>query len=186
MNYFKHFRCTSCDALYARDELRYLCPVCSQDYKPGMPLPGVLETVFDYAAIGARWKEIQASGSQHYAKARMDWLCDHFSAVERKHYPPLPVGETPLFEVFSLGVDLGMDRLFIKNDGVNPSGSYKDRASQLVVAEANRLGIEEIVCASTGNAASSLACLCASAGKKAVIFAPAKAPVAKLVQILVH
>lgn len=186
MNYFKHFRCTSCDALYARDEVRYLCPVCSKDYKPGMPLPGVLETVFDYAAIGARWKEIQASGSLDCAKARMVWLIDHFSAVERKHYPPLPVGETPLFEVVSLGKSLGMGKLFIKNDGVNPSGSYKDRASQLVVAEANRLGLDEIVCASTGNAASSLACLCASAGKKAVIFAPSKAPVAKLVQILVH
>jgi len=68
----------------------------------------------------------------------------------------------------------------------NPSGSLKDRASELVVADANRLGIKEIVCASTGNAASSLACLCASMGKKAVIFAPKQAPQAKLVQIRVH
>ncbi|MDP2172156.1 MAG: threonine synthase [Candidatus Cloacimonadaceae bacterium] len=163
--------------------MRYLCPACSKDYKPGMPLPGVLETMFDYAAIGEEWKNRLKSVEQ---PIESNWLIELFSAVELKYYPPLPVGNTPLFPVERLAATLGMSDLYVKNDGVNPSGSYKDRASQLIVAEANRLGIAEIVCASTGNAASSLACLCASAGKKAVIFAPAKAPLAKLVQIKIH
>lgn len=148
-----------------------------------MPLPGVLETMFDYAAIGEEWKNRLKSVEQ---PIESNWLIELFSAVELKYYPPLPVGNTPLFPVERLAATLGMSDLYVKNDGVNPSGSYKDRASQLIVAEANRLGIAEIVCASTGNAASSLACLCASAGKKAVIFAPAKAPLAKLVQIKIH
>ncbi|MDD4309788.1 MAG: threonine synthase [Candidatus Cloacimonetes bacterium] len=76
--------------------------------------------------------------------------------------------------------------LWIKNEALNPSGSYKDRASQLVVADAVQKGIHEIVAASTGNAASSLACIAASVGKKAVIFAPESAPPAKLIQIQVH
>src|SRR5208283_5521909 len=80
----------------------------------------------------------------------------------------------------------GFENLWIKNDGQNPSGSLKDRASFLVVAEANRLGETSIVTASTGNAASALAAVCAAAGRQAIIFVPARAPRAKLVQMLRH
>ncbi|HNZ07840.1 MAG TPA: threonine synthase [Candidatus Cloacimonadota bacterium] len=172
MNHFRHWRCTTCGAEYARDEVRYLCPDCSCDYRPGIPLPGVLEALFDYESIAAEWRK------------EPDIML--FSALDTHWYPPLPVGKTPLFEVERLGRELGIKRLWIKNDALNPSGSFKDRASQLMVAEARRLGIDEIVCASTGNAASSLASLCASCGIKAVIFTPAAAPVAKLTQIKVH
>ncbi len=172
MTHFQCFRCIDCGAEYALDDVRYLCPVCGQDYRSGIPLPGVLEAVFDYAQIGLEWKQRTS--------------LELFSALELEFYPPLPVGNTPLFQAGRLGRDLGLPNLYIKNDGLNPSGSLKDRASLLVVAEANRLGIKDIVCASTGNAASSLACLCASAGKTAVIFAPASAPAAKLAQIRVH
>ena len=172
MNHFRHWRCTTCGADYTRDEVRYLCPICSRDYKPGIPLPGVLEAYFDYIKARLEWRK------------KPDIM--RFSVLDPSYYPPLPVGNTPLFEVYRLGLDLGLKSVWIKNDALNPSGSFKDRASQLMVAEARRLGIDEIVCASTGNAASSLAALCASCGIKAVIFAPASAPVAKLTQIKVH
>ncbi len=172
MSHFRNWRCTSCGAEYTRDEVRYLCPRCSQDYAPGMPLPGVLEAMFDYKQVARDW---------HNEPHVM-----HFSALDPKWYPPLPVGNTPLFEVEDLARELGLRQLLIKNDALNPSGSFKDRASQLVVAEAQRLGIAEIVCASTGNAASSLACLCAASALRAVIFAPAAAPLAKLSQVRVH
>ena len=154
-----------------------MCPSCSADYQPGMPLKGVLEASFDYPAIAA---ELQTKDLDCAA------LCNAFAAVDPCLYPPLPVGNTPYFAAKHLGRQIGIERLFIKNDGVNPSGSYKDRASHLMVAEATRLGIEEVVTASTGNAASSLAALCASAGKRAVIFAPETAPAAKLIQIQIH
>ena len=173
MNHFTHYRCTQCGAEYGRDEVRYLCPSCAADYRPGMPLKGVLEAYFDYPAIPTETSDMAA-------------FCDAFSAVEPCYYPPLPVGNTPYFAVSGLGRQIGIERLYIKNDGVNPSGSYKDRASHLMVAEATRLGLDEIVTASTGNAASSLAALCASAGKRAVIFAPESAPAAKLIQIQIH
>ncbi|HPB19007.1 MAG TPA: pyridoxal-phosphate dependent enzyme, partial [Candidatus Cloacimonas sp.] len=104
---------------------------------------------------------------------------------------PLPVGNTPFFRVRIPGLKSGETAssdypIGIKFDGLNPSGSYKDRASQLVVADALQKGITEIVTASTGNAACSLACLGASAGLKVVIFAPQNAPPAKLIQIQVH
>lgn len=181
MTWFKGWRCTICGADFARDEARYLCPRCSREYRPGIPLIGVLEAVFDYSAIGIEVKRLNGS-----AGLDLQRLTELLCPLDKAFLPPMPVGNTPFFvpERFSAALDL--ECLFIKHDSLNPSGSLKDRASQLLVAEANRLGINEIICASTGNAASSLACLCAAAGKQAVIFAPASAPPAKLAQIRVH
>ena len=86
----------------------------------------------------------------------------------------------------ALGDALGFANVWIKNDGLNPSASLKDRASFLVVAEANRLKEKTIVTASTGNAASALAAVCAAAGKRALIFVPENAPKAKLAQMLLY
>jgi threonine synthase len=165
------YRCTDCGRQYSREQVRYLCPVCGKTYRPGIPLPGVLEVVFDYSVIQAQFNP-----------ERPDW--NLFCPVEPEFHPPLPVGNTPLARVDRLGADLGLDGLWVKNDGLNPSGSLKDRASFLVVAEARRLGIDLIVAASTGNAASALAAVCASAGLQALIFVPQDAPRAKLVQML--
>jgi threonine synthase len=137
-----------------------------------MPLPGVLEVDLDYKFIAAKFKP-----------SHPDW--DLFSPVAREHFPAYPAGNTPFAPAPRLGERLGWADLWIKNDGLNPSGSLKDRASLLVVAEAARLKQTTIACASTGNAASSLAAVCAAAGRRAVIFVPQTAPRAKLVQMLI-
>ena len=168
------YRCTTCGKTYQRDEVRYLCPVCAKDYRPGIPLVGVLTVEFDYAAIKRRFR-----------KQSPDWSL--FSAVESKHYPPYPHGNTPFFPAAALGKALGFEDIWLKNDGLNPSASLKDRASFLVVAEANRLKEPCIVTASTGNAASALAAVCATApGKQAIILVPETAPKAKLVQMVLY
>jgi len=167
------YRCTDCGRTYSRDEVRYLCPVCGKAYRPGIPLLGVLEAVFDYEAI-----------HQAFDRSHPDW--NLFCPVETEFHPPLNVGNTPLGRVDRLGAELGLGSLWVKNDGLNPSGSLKDRASFLVVAEARRLGMELIVAASTGNAASALAAVCASTDTKALIFVPEKAPKAKLVQMVLY
>jgi threonine synthase len=165
------YQCNTCGKRYQRDEVRYLCPECGRKYHPGMPLVGVLTAEFDYAAIKKRFR-----------KSAPDW--NLFSAVEEKYFPPYPLGNTPLSPAVALGKAFGFENVWLKNDGLNPSGSLKDRASFLVVAEANRIREKTIVTASTGNAASALAAVCAAAGRKAVIFVPAKAPRAKLIQML--
>jgi len=165
------YRCTTCGKSYGRDEVRYLCPHCAENYRPGIPLLGVLSVEFDYAAIKRR-----------FLKQRPDWSL--FSAVDPRHYPPYPLGNTPFFPVTALGQAFGLENVWVKNDGLNPSGSLKDRASFLMVAEANRLKERCVVTASTGNAASALAAVCAAAGKQAIIFVPETAPKAKLVQML--
>jgi len=182
MTYFSNYRCSECGRVFPPKDLVYLCPDCSKDYHAGMPLKGILECVYDYSAIARAWEEFNVAFPNAHECKRMDKLCDIFGPLEKEYYPNLPVGRTPLVCTQSLSGEM----LYLKFDGVNPSGSYKDRASFLMVAEARRLGIREIVAASTGNAASSLAAICASAGLKAVIFAPASAPQAKLVQIRIH
>ena len=167
------YHCTTCGKTYQRGEVRYLCPACAKDYRAGIPLLGVLSVEFDYAAIKRRFR-----------KQQPDW--NLFSAVEEKHYPPYPLGHTPFFPVAVLGKAFGFENVWLKNDGLNPSASLKDRASFLVVAEANRLKEPCIVTASTGNAASALAAVCATAGKQAIILVPESAPKAKLVQMLLY
>jgi threonine synthase len=166
------YRCTNCGRDYTRDQVRYLCPECGQDYHPGIPLIGVLEAVFDYTHI-----------RENFKREAPDWSL--FCAVESEFHPPMAVGNTPLVKVQRLGESLGLPALWVKNDGLNPSGSLKDRASFLVAAEAKRLGETRVVAASTGNAASALAVVCASAGLEALIFVPEKAPKGKLVQMVV-
>lgn len=167
-----HYQCNDCGKQYQRDDVRYLCPACEKNYRPGIPLTGVLSAVFDYAHIGKK-----------FDRRHPDWGL--LSAVESKYYPPFSVGNTPFLPAAELGKQLGFTNLWVKNDGLNPSGSLKDRASFLMVAEAIRLKEEVVVTASTGNAASALAAACAAGGKKAIIFVPATAPRAKLVQMMV-
>ncbi|MDD3235560.1 MAG: threonine synthase, partial [Candidatus Cloacimonetes bacterium] len=83
-NFLSHFRCTQCGKEFEPLGLHYLCDICSKDYKPGMPLLGVLEAMFDYPAIAKAWR------------LKPDPLL--FSAVSPQFYPPIPVGNTPYFK----------------------------------------------------------------------------------------
>jgi threonine synthase len=99
--------------------------------------------------------------------------------------PPLHVGWTPVHDAPRLAAWAGIDRLFLKDDGRNPTASFKDRASSVGVLKALEFGYDTIACASTGNAASSLAGMAASVGLRARIFVPARAPEPKVTQLLV-
>jgi threonine synthase len=103
--------------------------------------------------------------------------------------PPLAVGWTPLYHAPRLAKDLGLRAAWVKDDGANPTGSLKDRASTMVVAHALERGIRVVSTASTGNAAAALAGVGASVNDvplKIVIFVPATAPQAKIAQLLVY
>jgi threonine synthase len=169
------YRCTDCGRTYPRERVRYLCPECGAGYRPGVPLPGVLEVVLDAGAL-----------AKAFDRARPEMGLGLFCPVEAEFHPPYAHGNTPLVRAGKLGEALGLDALWVKNDGLNPSGSLKDRASFLVVAEARRIGEKRIVAASTGNAASALAAVCASTDREALIFVPASAPRAKLVQMILY
>ncbi|MBF8256383.1 MAG: thrC, partial [Anaerolineales bacterium] len=99
--------------------------------------------------------------------------------------PLWAVGWTPLFTPRRLAAKLGLTQLWMKDDGRNPTASFKDRASAVVVARAQEIGAGTVVTASTGNAGAALAGMAAAAGQPAVILAPRTAPPAKVAQLLI-
>jgi len=91
-----------------------------------------------------------------------------------------------MFSPPSLAKKLGLKHLWLKDESRNPTASFKDRASAILVARAREIGAEVIVTASTGNAGAALAGMSAAVGHKSVIFAPKAAPPAKIAQLLVY
>ncbi len=156
------YRCPSCAATYDIVPGRYLCDRCAKQQRTDRPLEGVLEV---------EWE----------GDANPDTLP---LPVEKQWFPPIPVGNTPLWSPLRLRDEFDAPRLWIKDDTCNPSGSFKDRASFLVAAFARQFGVKEIVLASTGNAASSMAAVGAAAGIRIKVFLPEKAPLAKRIQVL--
>jgi threonine synthase len=96
------------------------------------------------------------------------------------------VGWTPLYSPPTLQKSLGLQHFWLKDEGKNPTASFKDRASAVVVSRAREIGAEIIVTASTGNAGAALAGMAAAVSQKAIIFAPKTAPQAKVAQLLVY
>lgn len=159
------YRCSVCSATYAIVPELTVCPACSRHQLKDQPLTGVLE--------------VELHGSLDRPLTVGDLL-----PVEAFYFPPIPVGNTPLWEPGNLRRNMGFKRLFIKDDGANPTASFKDRASFLVSAAAKKFNIRDITLASTGNAGSSMAGIGAAAGQRITLFLPKSAPTAKLVQAL--
>lgn len=175
-----HYRCINCGAEYAADKPLYLCPVCSSVNEPGKPPKGVLKTIYNYTAI------TNSSNKHLFRELEKDQFLPLLPILDLSSLPKLKVGDTPLYHFREMaGEELGFD-LFLKDDSQNPTFSFKDRASAIVSAWAKEHGIDTIIAASTGNAGSSLAGICAAQGQKSVIFVPAAAPVAKLTQIVMY
>ena len=139
-----------------------LCRVCSEKQIAGQPLMGILE--------------VELNGILN-SKNALDFL-----PVENHFFPSIPVGNTPMWCPKILSEKLGLKKLYLKDDGLNPTGSLKDRASYLVAAFAIKYNIKEVVVASTGNAGSSMAGVAAASGLKVKLFLPKNAPPAKMIQ----
>lgn len=172
------FQCINCKKTFRSTEVQYLCPVCETENNADNPPKGVLKTVYPYKSIAQEIKTFKELKNRNF----IDIL--PINSSESMGY--LRVGHTPLYQIDCLdGENMKFD-LYLKDDAQNPTFSFKDRASVLVSAYAKENNINTIVAASTGNAGSSLAGICASQGQKAVIFVPSTAPLAKLTQIVMY
>jgi len=121
-----------------------------------------------------------------HARPRDQWRYRELLPLpEDAALPPLAVGWSPVSDAPRLAEWLGVERVVVKDDGRNPSASLKDRASAVGVVLARCAGRSRIACASTGNAASSTACIAASVGLPATIFVPRRAPAPKVAQLKV-
>ncbi len=171
---FVGYTCSLCGKFYQPGEATYTCPADG----------GNLNVVLDYDGIRSQVKISDITSSSDPSLWR--------------YLPLLPVddpggygtplrwaGWTPTYAPPRLAEKLGLKQLFIKDEGRNPTASFKDRASSVVVARAREIGAEVVVTASTGNAGAALAGMAAAVGQKAVIFAPKTAPQAKVAQLLI-
>ena len=171
-----HFRCSECGTSYGELEVELVCPSCSAQQVAGHATRGVLDVEIE--DLPTAWPGAGFSDPEV--------LAAFLPIAEPGSLPPLAAGGTPLLAAARLRRRLDLSNLWIKDDTRNPSGSTKDRASALVVAKAREYQRQTVATASTGNAASALAAMAAAAGIRAVIFMPADAPEAKLVQVLAY
>lgn len=172
--FVSYLQCTLCGEKYVPDAVQYVCP------KHGDM--GNLDTIYDYAEINRHTSPEQIANSHDLSIWRY-W--DLLPIEDRATIPPLQVGWTPMYHAAYLGKQLGLERLYLKDDGRNPTASFKDRASAVVVAKAQELHADMITTASTGNAGAALAGLAAAAHLPAVIFVPETAPQPKIAQLLI-
>ena len=159
----------------------YLCPICSEKQTPNIPPLGVFRTNYDYEGIKKKH-----STTKLFEALKANDFIDILPIENIASRGSLKVGNTPLYEFEMEGKVLKKLKFLLKDDSQNPTFSFKDRASQLVSAYAKENGIDTIVAASTGNAGSSLAGICASQGQRAIIMVPKNVPQAKLTQIIMY
>ncbi|HXF56039.1 MAG TPA: threonine synthase [Actinomycetota bacterium] len=167
--------CVKCDRSYAEGEVLYTCPHCGPT--------GILDVRYDYDALAR-----EGFGPERLAAdpERTQWRYrDLLPIGDGAEVPPVPVGWTPVFPLPGLARSLGVAELWVKDEGRNPTASFKDRASSVAAVKARELGFDTVCCASTGNAASSLAGFAAQLGLRAFIFVPEVAPEAKVAQLLI-
>lgn len=155
------------------DPRAYTCPECPD----GGEDPGVLDVLYDYREAARQW-----AAHPPEAAARPD-LFRYLPLLPVTAPPPAPVpavGGTPLLEIPRLGGALGLGRLLVKDESRNPTRCLKDRATAIAVTLARELDVEDLYCASPGNAAISLSALCAHQGLRCHVFVPERASAGRL------
>ena len=167
-------KCLICGKRYRPEEVDYVCPDHGDD--------GILDVLYDYDSIRRQFdrKALRQSHDRSIWRYRPLLPVNPEAAV-----PPLSVGWTPLYPAPLLCSNLGLKTVWVKDDGRQPTASFKDRASAIAVVKAREKGAEIISTASSGNAAAALSGLCASIQQPNVICVPETAPRAKIAQLLV-
>lgn len=168
------YRCSLCSAQYGLDEVQYTCPTDG----------GNLDVVLDYQGIKSKTTPSGIFSSRELSLWRYLPLIPT-PDPGGVSTPLRAAGYTPVFAPPRLAGELGLTSLWIKDESRNPTASFKDRASAVVVSRARKIRAEVVVTASTGNAGAALAGMAAAVGQRAVIFAPKTAPPAKVAQLLV-
>lgn len=175
MNNFFGYKCSICNSEFLPVSIIYTCPNCG----------GNLDVVWDYDRTRKKYHPEDITSRTENSLWRYAPLLPVPDPGGEKT-PIHAAGWTPIFKTDRLAAQLGLQRLWVKDEGRNPTASFKDRASAIVVARAREIKAETIVTASTGNAGAALAGMAAAVGHKAVIFAPKTAPPAKIAQLLVY
>jgi len=170
---FFRLRCTLCGMSHEATPTAYTCPRCGE--------AGILDVEYDYDSVRRRLSRDSLAANPERSMWRYLPLLPVDPASPR---PNLRVGASPLYKADRYAEAVGLDEVWVKDDGLNPTASLKDRASAMGVVKAVEAGASAVACSSTGNAGSSLAGNAAAAGLKSYVFVPDRAPEGKLAQLL--
>ncbi|MEM2890063.1 MAG: threonine synthase [Candidatus Hadarchaeum sp.] len=165
--------CIECHHKFDINSRFYTCPSCG----------GLLEVEFDLAALKKRLKRDNLS-----LKPPSVWKYrDFIPVIDDSKIISLNEGGTPLIRCDRLGKKIGVDELYVKFEGANPTGSFKDRGMTVGVTKALEFGVKTVACASTGNTSASLAAYAARAGLRCFVILPkGKVALGKLAQALIY
>lgn len=164
-----HLKCIECGAEYSRDEVIYTCRKCD----------GLLDVIYDYSSIKIDKEKLKTECPSVWKYAKL-------LPVEREPVS-LREGGTPLYKCERLAQKIGIKELYVKHEGMNPTGSFKDRGMTVGVSKALELGMQTVACASTGNTSAALAIYGAKAGIPVIVLLPAgKVALGKVAQALMH
>ncbi len=168
-----HQECINCKTQYSIDEIVYFCPKCGD----------ILEVKIDMKELAETLKT-----SDWKTKPLSVWRYSDFMPIhEATHVVTLNEGGTGLHRSKRLGDELGLNEVYVKNEGENPTGSFKDRGMTVGVTKAVELGARHVICASTGNTSAALAAYAARAGIKCTVLIPSgKIAYGKLAQAMIH
>jgi threonine synthase len=167
--------CVICGTAYPTGEAGYVCPDHGNE--------GILDVRYDYDLVGSRISKASLRNDRDPTMWRYRPL---LPVAADAAVPPLTVGGTPTYDAPRLAEALGIGRVWVKDEGRQPTASLKDRASAMAIVKARELHAKVVTTASTGNAAAALSGLSASIGQKNVIFVPQTAPQAKIAQLLAY
>ncbi|HEX2700269.1 MAG TPA: threonine synthase [Acidimicrobiales bacterium] len=162
--------CRECGRAYPAEAL-HVCEYCF----------GPLEVSYDYEAIAAN-----VSRDRIAAGPTSMWRYADLLPAESSHPVSLGAGFTPLVRADRLAAELGLGELWVKNDTLNPTGSFKDRVVSVALTKARELGFKVAACASTGNLANSVAAHAARAGMESIVFIPHDLEEAKVVTTAIY
>ena len=170
-----HLECIRCGARFSKEDIVYTCSKCN----------GLLDIKSDYS-------EVNVERVIREGKWRRDgegvWKYLDLLPFDEKIKPiTIREGNTPLYRCDRLANSIGIEDLWVKHEGLNPTGSFKDRGMTDGVTKAMELGVEGVACASTGNTSASLSAYAAKAGIPCYVLLPAgKVALGKVAQAMMH
>ncbi len=167
------YQCVDCGKIFESDEIVYTCPVCGGTEKEGEFPKGYLKVLLNEEDLK------KAASKEHIS------FYD-FLPYEIPDHDVYPVGNTPIVRPKRINEELGLSNVICKMDAYLPSGSFKDRASQLIVGQALAHNTKKIALASTGNAGAAMSCAGAAYGLDIILFVPETAPINKLMQSVLY
>jgi threonine synthase len=167
-SYLSNLVCSSCSNSFDGNHIQTYCPDCNAPLLP----------IYDLAMVK---REVDRDAISYRPKGMWRWH-ELLPVHEPANIITLGEGDTPLLPIRNFGVDWGMTHLFVKEEGLNPTGSFKARGLSVAVSRARELGITRFVIPSAGNAGGALAAYAARAGTEALVYMPKSSPRTNVVE----